>query len=342
VFYVIRAVLWPFVVSWILAYLLNPLVSHFENQGYKRSFIVLLFYVFSIGFLVVAAFIIMPLLMDELARLKNHLPVYIAQLKISLLDITDKLNKYYPSSGGEDFSQMLVHRIQMILQGAVSNIPVYLVNVFSLFALFILIPFITFSFLLEWKKISSSIFNLLPAKYVETVLSIICEIDEVLGGFVRGQIVRIIIMSFLAVAGLWYLHMDYAILMGFFLGLTNAIPYVGHVIGSLPIILVAFFKYGLVMVWKVIALIVIIQLLDTAVISPVTMTKSVNLHFILVIFAILAGAELFGFMGVILGVPLFCIIKIIVKILYTNAQQIELANIPELNTKRIILEQFKA
>ncbi len=340
--YLVREILFPFVSSLILAYLLNPLVNYFEVKGIKRSSIVVIFYLFFVGILIIGAFILLPKMLEELLSLKNNLPVYISQIKNSLLTLSGKVEKYYPSLGDKQLSEVIVQKIQVILQSAIANMPRYLMNFFSLFSLFILIPFITFFLLLEWKKWSYNLFNFLPSKYVETVLSIMCEINEVLGNFIRGQIIGFIWVTFLTICGLIYLQVDYAILFGFFIGITNFIPYIGPILGAIPLVLVVLFKYGIIMPLKVIVLVAIVQFLDCFVISPYAISKSVKLHFILVIFALLAGAKIFGFFGIILGVPIVCVIKVILQILYNRLKGIDIRKIKQLDSQKILLEQFKA
>ncbi len=321
---------------------MNPIVTYFEVKGIKRGVIVLFLYVLFVGVLVVGVFVFFPKILDELASLKNSLPLYTDKIKEALLNLGSKVEKYYPSASGEQFGEVMLQKMQQTLQTTVTKIPGYLMNVFALFSLFILVPFITFFLLLGWKKFSYDLFNFLPAKYVETVLSIICEINEVLGGFVRGHMIRLVWITLLAVSGLVYLQLDYAILFGLFIGLTNIVPYIGPLIGAIPIILMSFFKYGSAMALKVIGVIAFVQLLDNLVVAPYAFSKNVKLHFILVLFAILAGAKMFGFLGVILGVPIFSAIKVTVKILYNRTRRPDLRKVRELDSQKILLEQFKA
>ncbi|MFH1784309.1 MAG: AI-2E family transporter [bacterium] len=341
-FYIVRGILLPFVASLMLSYLLNPLISHFEVKGIKRGIVILFFYLLSVSILVLGAKYLLPKILDEIASLTNSIPVFTSQIKKELLSIGENLRRYYPASDGVQFGEMIVKKTQQFAQTTLTNIPKYLMNIFSLFSLFILIPFITFFLLLDWRKINCGLFNMLPAKYVETVLCIVCEINEVLGGFMRGHMIRFGWITLISTVGLVYINLEYAIVLGVFVGLTNVVPYLGPLIGAIPIVIMAFFKYGQVMALKVIVVIAIVQLLDNLVVAPYVFSKSVKLHFILVLFAILSGAKIFGFMGVIFGVPIFSAIKVTLEILYNRMSRIDLRKVRELDSQKILLEQFKA
>ncbi len=320
--YLVRGILLPFIISIIIAYLLNPLVSYFENRGIKRNVVVIFLYLLFLLTIIVSVSFLFPLILKELSALRESLPHYAAAAKNFLGSWKAGLEKILPSEGIIFSVDSLTHKWNAYLNKLLSIAPRYLRSIFSLFSLFILIPFISFFILSRGKEFIHQIFNFFPSRYVETVLSLICEVDEALGNFLRGQIIAASCVGLLSILGLYALEIDYALLLGIIAGLGNLIPFLGPIMGAVPASLIALFKFkSFLAVLKVIALFAGIQFLDNVLISPYVVGKSVNLHPLLIIFALLAGAELFGLLGIILGVPIACAVKVIVQIFLSRFRQ---------------------
>ncbi len=177
--------------------------------------------------------------------------------------------------------------------------------------------------------------NLIPAKYVEIVAHVTNEIDESLGNYLRGIMLEAMVLFVLALAGLFMMQINYAGPIAVVMGFSCLVPYVGPVVGGLLGAVVAFLQYGsLVMVLKVLLFFVGIRFIDDWFLQPLILERAGKVHPALIIFAIMAGAEMFGIWGVIFAMPVTCIAKVLLGIAF-ELQRTEFAWKPKPEPTRI-------
>jgi len=181
----------------------------------------------------------------------------------------------------------------------------------------IIIPFIIFFFLKESRELKKLIVQSLPNRWFEMALSLIHKISLQLGRFIRGQLTDSAIVGFMITVALLILDVRYAIFIGILAGLANMIPYLGPVVGGIPAVLVSVMDNGdFSGVPSIILAFAVIKIIDDVIVQPLVVSKSVELHPVVVILAIVAGGSLGGIFGMIVAVPLTSIIKVTVSILY--------------------------
>ncbi|MBU0951475.1 MAG: AI-2E family transporter [Elusimicrobia bacterium] len=308
--YAINSILMPFVLSAVLAYLLSPLVNFFETKGLKRIVSALILYSIFLIVFIGSCIILIPQIFKEVSILSNNLPEYTSSIKGSIYSMQQTLEAKYPIIKQKGIFDSTIKNTEQFLNTETSRIPEYLAAVFSMLSIFVLIPFITFFFLLEGKAGIDFVFQKIPPRYTETILSLICEIDEVLGNFFRGQFIESSCVGVLSIIGLLILGVDYAVLIGIVAGMANMIPYLGPFAGAIPALIIGFIKFqNISILIKVVAMFSIVQFIDNNLIQPIILSKGVNLHPVTVIFAIMAGAQVAGVIGMFLSVPIVCIIK---------------------------------
>lgn len=310
----------PFIIAIILAYLLNPLINHFYAQGYKKWIVITLVFILFLLVAVQLTVFLVPKFLDEMGNLKYMLPKIASQTKVFLTNIQLSLEKIYAPMHGKNLPDMLAQKVYAFVESLPSLVPGMLGNIFSVLTLLILIPFITFALLLDADKLTDWIFSIFPTRYTETVLSIISEINQVMRDFLQGQAMRLFWLTLLTVGGLLYLNVDFALLFGLMAGIFNIIPILGPWLGAIPPILLVLVKGNTALAVQLAVLFVVIQILDNFFISTYYLATSVKLHFVLVLLAIMVGAELYGLMGVIVSVPVFSMIKVVVEVLYHDYQ----------------------
>ncbi|MDD5491615.1 MAG: AI-2E family transporter [bacterium] len=314
--YEIRSVLSPFIISVVLVYLLNPLINHYHAQGYKKGVIVLILSVICLLILIEAVIFLVPTVMDEIHLFQEKLPEIAAQVRNSLTKVQDHLVKYYPPLKSKNLPELAMQKLNSLAAGIPSHLPQIIGNLFNFLSLYVLVPFVTIALLLDADRFSTWLFAIVPSRHTETILSIVSEINQVMRDFLHGQVMRLFWLTLISVFGLLYLKVDFAMIFGLLAGVFNIIPVLGAWFGAIPPILMVVIQGDLSLALKLIVLFISIQILDNTIISTYYLSTSVNLHFVLVLLALMIGAEFYGLMGVILAVPVASMIKVVIQILY--------------------------
>ncbi|MDD5259955.1 MAG: AI-2E family transporter [bacterium] len=318
--YEIRRVIAPFIISVILAYLLHPVINYYHARGYKKGVVVLFLSLICLFIAVETVTFLLPTLMHEMRQLQVRLPEMATQARNLLAKVQDHLVPYYPSLKSKDLPDFAMSKINSFAASIPSHLPMIIGNLFNFLSLYILVPFVTIALLLDADRFSTWLFSLVPSRHTETILSIISEINQVLRDFLHGQAMRLFWLTMITIFGLLYLRVDFALVFGLLAGVFNIIPVLGAWLGALPPILMIIMQGDISLVLKLIILFIGIQVLDNTFISTYYLSTSVNLHFVLVLFVIMVGAEYYGLLGIILAVPVASMIKVVVGILYHDYQ----------------------
>jgi predicted PurR-regulated permease PerM len=274
------------------------------------------------------------MLEHQLSRLVDNLPAYVAwikstvlpwlrakfgiRLKIGNLDqIIALLSDYWRQAGGTAASvfSSLSH------SGAVA--VAWLINLF-------LIPVVTFYLLRDWDTMVGHIRDLLPRRYEPTIARLAREADEVLSAFLRGQFLVMLALSAIYTTGLWLVDLDLALLIGMIAGLISFVPYMGAIVGILSGCVAAVVQFG--DVWSVLPVLAVFgvgQLLEGTVLTPKLVGDRIGLHPVAVIFAVLAGGQLFGFLGVLLALPMASVIMVLIRHIHDLYKDSELYRVSE-------------
>mgnify|MGYP001587241302 CR=1 FL=1 len=204
-----------------------------------------------------------------------------------------------------------------IFAGIGSNVNAMLGIIMEIVTNLVLIPFVAFFLLKDGRSIKKSMIAFVPNKYFETFLCLLYEVNRQITNYIRGQLIDAFIVGFLAVIGLYMAGIKYAIVIGIIAGAANVIPFVGPligiVVGSIAVLIDTGSGVG---VLKVLGVFAVVKLLDDVVIAPLAVGKSVDVHPMMVIIAILVGGFFMGVLGMLLAVPLYCTMKVSSQILY--------------------------
>jgi len=176
--------------------------------------------------------------------------------------------------------------------------------------------------LLGGNKNVDTIVDIAPPSAVETILSVFYEIDSVLGKFIRGQLIEASFVGLMSVVSLSVIGVNFAIIIGIAAGLANMIPYMGPFIGFSFAMIVALVQFhSFIAVVKVALIFIAIQFLDNNFVQPLVVGRTVNLSPVAMIFAMLAGAQVFGFLGIVFAVPVAAMIKTVFFLLISKYKQ---------------------
>lgn len=311
--YQLSSIVTVVIISMLLAYILDPLTSAFESRGISRTFSTVVIFLL-IGLIIVGLFAyFIPLLIDEINQIQRSIEggqssEYFKQLETF---IQEKI----PLISADDLD--IDGRITRALAALTDSFFLVLGSVVSLVTTLVVIPFAVFFLLKDGPAITKTLIGMIPNRYFEMTLNILHKIDLQLGAYLRGQSIDAFIVGVLSIIALWLLDVKYFIMIGIFAGLANLIPYVGPLVGGGTAVLVVLMNGGGSMdVLMVIGAFLIIQLIDNVIIQPLVVAKSVDMHPLIVIFAVIVGGQFFGILGMLLAVPVTGIIKVSVSELY--------------------------
>jgi len=317
--YLLQPILMPFLVGALLAYLGDPLVDRLELLRLPRALAVTV--VFAVLLLVVLGllFLLVPLIGGQIKALQESLPHMLAWAQNTALpwierhagiQLTDQigLDRLGAALAGHwqqtgDIATMVLQRVSrsgLALAGWLANAA--------------LIPVVTFYLLRDWDILVARIRDLLPRRSEPVVATLTRECDEVLGAFLRGQFLVMVSLGAIYAAGLWLVGLQLALLIGMIAGLASIVPYLGTIVGIAAAAIAALFQFG--DVWHLVAVAVVFgigQTLEGTLLTPLLVGDRIGMHPVAVIFAVLAGGQLFGFVGVLLALPAAAVVMVLLR-----------------------------
>ncbi|MDH5190223.1 MAG: AI-2E family transporter [Gammaproteobacteria bacterium] len=327
--YLLAPVLTPFMISILLAYVGDPIVDRLEARRLPRTLAVIIvflgLFILGIGLLLVLA----PVLEKQLAAMFNRLPSYIdwiqltampylfnlfgiENVKLDVSNLKQMFAQYWQQAGGIAATMIgSVSRSGFALIGWIANL--------------VLVPVVTFYLLRDWDKLMDNIKGLFPRKQEQKLTQIACESDEVLGAFFRGQFLVMLALGTVYATGLSIIGIEMALLIGLLAGLVSFVPYLGFIVGIVVAGLVTLVQFQAVepLVY-VLVVFGIGQLLEGFLLTPWLVGDRIGLHPVAVIFAVLAGGQLFGFLGVLLALPVAAVIMVLLRHLHQSYVNSEL------------------
>ncbi|MBE0447065.1 MAG: AI-2E family transporter [Actinobacteria bacterium] len=305
--YSIHTVLMPFLYAVAFVYVLRPIVNFLEDKGLPRILALVLSYIGMILVLTLFGMYIGPILFNEGKSLILKFPKYI-------YNVNGYVNEFvatHPFLRGEEVSKLITRfasSLSSFAQKAALSVPVLTASFFGGILNLILAPIIAFYILKDLNAIKTTVSDMIPERHRVEGMQIIRKVDSIVGGYLKGQAMVALSVAILSGISLSLLGIDYAILLGFLIGVFNIIPYLGPILGGAPAVIIALGTSWQLAV-AVIVVLAAIQQFDSVVISPRIMSQQVNLHPSVVIFAILVGGTLFGFIGMLIAIPIAAVGK---------------------------------
>lgn len=310
-------ILAPFIFAVVFAYILNPLVTFIHKKGISRLWSVLLVYLGIVLVLFVLSMTIIPKISVEIGRLVEMLPKYSNEAYDYLSDLYLKFNRNVENLPQElnevkDLLRLNINRIQEIVFGFFTTITDTIISIVSKVVGVVLIPILTFYFLKDKDKFKTSLILIIPKSIRKQTIIIAKDIDDILGRFIRGQLTVALFVGVLTTVSLLILRVEFAMIVGLIAGIANIIPYFGPVIGIVPGVLFAMMDGPIKALWVIITF-VIIQQIESAIISPKIVGNSVGIHPVFIILSLIIGGKYYGVLGLLIAVPVAAIIKVLGK-----------------------------
>lgn len=305
----LKSVLAPFLIAMIISYVLNPIVVLLNRRKVPRTVAVLLIYAVFLTSLTVIMMNLIPMFMTQLTQLNEHMPDFTMRAQ----GMIDQFNEseMLPDSVRSGINNSL-YKLETGISDWVSDYINGIGSKLNVLFIALIIPFVAFYILKDFQLIEKTVLTVVPKKHRRHVTRLLFEIDEALGNYIRGQFLVCIIIGFMAYIGYWFIDMPYPLLLASVVALFNIVPYLGPYLGAAPAALMA-----ASISWKMVLYVLLVnwlcQLLEGNVISPQVVGRTLHMHPLMIIFALLVGGEVAGVAGLILAVPFFAVLKVIVS-----------------------------
>lgn len=319
--YLLQPVLTPFLVGIGIAYVADPFADRLEARGWSRTMATIMVFLVLILLLVALAFGIVPLLVKQIQTLVQMLPNIEMWYNASLLP-------WLQSSLGLDVKSMKLDLMTEGLSaewkqagGVISGVLKYAtqssMSLISTLGSVAMVPVVAFYMLRDFDLLIARIRALLPINLQPRVSAWAVESNEVLAAFMRGQLLVMLSLGIIYALGLNFVGLNYALLIGILAGLASIVPYLGFVVGIAAALIIAFFQFDSALPLALVFLVFAVgQMVESFVLTPLLVGDRIGLHPVAVIFAILAGGQLFGFMGVLLALPIAAVIMVLLRHLH--------------------------
>jgi predicted PurR-regulated permease PerM len=316
--YVLAPILTPFLISGLLAYLADPLVDRLEAWGLPRTVAVIIVFAALLMLLAAVIVLLVPVVGDQIRALADAVPNYIEWInRVVVPWLQRTLDIDVSAFDLEALKATLSDNIRGA-GSAAANVLSYLTYSGAVLLGWVLnlllIPVVGFYLLRDWDLLIASINGLVPRRIEPTASKLARESDDVLGAFLRGQLTVMICLGAIYSLGLWIAGVEFALLIGLFAGLVSFVPYLGVIVGlTLASVAVLFQTHDLLQLVWVAVVFSVGQMLEGMVLTPWLVGDRIGIHPVMVIFAVLAGGQLFGFFGVLLALPAAAVLAVLVR-----------------------------
>lgn len=311
--YTLSPVLMPFVAGMILAYLLDPLVDRVEKIGIRRSlstfFVLTIFFVCSVG----SSLLLLPVILNQLSNLTSFLPALISNLEPFIRQARSLVDNAIKADNNNQLP-LPVADILNWAGGFLTEIISSSLAFANLLSLIIITPIVAFYLLRDWDLIIKKVKSWMPIAQKVRIVEQVSKVDRSLSALVRGQGTVCLILALYYSVSLTAVGLQFGILIGIFSGIVSFIPFVGAILGaifSIGFSIIQFDTYT--PIFFVAGIFLVGQVVEGNFLTPKLIGEAVGLHPVWVIFALLTGATLFGFLGVLLALPIAVVVAVLIR-----------------------------
>lgn len=321
VLYLLKPVVLPFVGAFLVAYLFSPLVDKLHKIGLPRWLSISAVFI-GIGVVITLAFwYLVPLVWEQLMYAKNSIPSGIHWANYKFLPwLSDSFNLVPMELDVDQISAAIMEYVQTnysadSIQAMIAKLAQSGLNFIQIGGTVVLIPIIAFYFLLDWDRMLDSFRRLIPRRHEEQTLVIVKECHSVLGAFVKGQFLVMVLLGVVYAMGLQLIGLEVGLIIGMVAGLCSIIPYLGFAVGIIAAVIASLFQFGID--WMQLLLVGVVFMIGQAVegyiLQPFLLGDKIGLSPVAVVFAVLAGAQLGGILGMLIALPVAAVIVVLLR-----------------------------
>lgn len=314
VFPYVKTVVVMMVIALLLAVLLNPAVDFMESRGIHRGIAILITMLMIIGIIAFTVSLIIPGIISAVESLSSKLQSDV------ITDLNTKIEEYFAVNfNNAELARNIITKINEFGMALLSNMAEFFKSVGSFLASVAIVPFLTFFLIKDMRIFKRAIIAKIPNKYFELSLNVMQKVGNQVSKYIQGQATDAFIVGCLSVLGLFIINLVFDnpvsqfVFIGMIAGVANLIPYLGPIVGAVPALLIAIISnpanLGAVLLWIVIVF-VLVQVIDNSLVSPMVVSKSVDMHPLVVVIVVIIGGNLAGAVGMLFAVPVTGIIKV--------------------------------
>lgn len=314
-FYFVGDWLLPVMISLVIAYLLEGVIKQLQRRlGLKRIFAVCLVYVAFSALIIYILVALGPILINQAKDMISNLPSYLEYAQQHLNVLPERFPRYVSTSDINSLMASVSNGLSTFTRNLFSlKLFNSLLNLATIAVYIILIPILVFFMLKDKTRILSWMSRFLPENH-QIIEDIWTEVDVQIGNYIRGKFIEILIIWMLCFIAFNLFGLQYSLLLGFMVGVSVLVPYIGATAVTLPILIVAYMQFGVSMTFLWVVLVyTVIQLLDGNVIVPLIFSEAVNIHPLAIIIAVLIFGGLWGFWGLFFAIPLATLVKAVIE-----------------------------
>jgi len=314
----LREVLFPFVAGFAVAYFLDPVCDRLEKAGLSRTWATVVVTVVFFILFILALALLVPVLYGQLVQFLKNLPGYASAIQQKAAPLIETARQYLDTQGQpfqvDTFVKEHLGDVAKIGAGVLGKFVGGLQVTFNIVSLFVITPVVAFYLLRDWDEIVDRVDALLPRAHAETIRAQARLVDDTLAGFLRGQFSVCLALGLFYGIGLSIVGLEFGLVVGLGTGLVSFVPYFGMLIGFVVGMGLAIAQFDS---WQPIAMVAGVfavgQVIEGNFLTPKFVGDRVNLHAVWIIFALMAGGALFGFVGILLAVPVAAVIGVLVR-----------------------------
>lgn len=314
----------PVILAFVFYYLLNPIVDWMERHKIKRIWSVIILFVAIIGILIGAVALAFPPIQEQVTSLVNNFPTYVDTIGTTVISWVDGTPLENSASDLVEWLNSWVSNIPSIAVDYFDTAVNGLTNIFStvsnVVVVIVTFPIIAFFLLKDDEKFFSYVMKIIPPKFRKDTKNIFATINEQVGSYIKGQLMISLSLGIMMFIGFSIIGLDYAGVLAIVATFTSIIPYVGAALAMIPAIIIAL-TTSWVMVLKLIIVWVVVQFVDGNLVEPNIMGKNLNVHPLTIIIVLLVLGDLLGFVGLVLGVPIYAISRVIATFVFRKFKQ---------------------
>lgn len=306
---VVLTVLLPFFIGAFISYLLHPVVEFLNKKGMRRWLSIAFIYLLFFGGLGFAVYKGIPVMTSQVRELSDSVPELVNQYRSRVEKLTHQTADW--PFGIHERLEAGVVLFENWLSALPEKVMAFALKLFDFILLIGIIPFIAFYILKDFTYLKKMAWYLTPRKWRRQGRAFVRDVDASLGGYIRGQIIVCAFIGVISSLLFWFVGMKYPLLLGAIIGITNVIPYFGPIIGAIPAVIIAA-TMSVKMVVIIVVIVVVLQFLEGNILSPFIVGKSLHMHPLFIMLALLAGGEVGGIPGMVLSIPILAVLKVFV------------------------------
>ena len=326
--HVLKPVLLPFVTGILIGYLFDPLTTKIKRVIKNRTLAALIVILALVVILVPSFILLISIINEQLTKFIGVVPGYITMLFDKLQPILLDLQDKFPDLSAEKIKESLHSNAGSGLK-IITSVTRKIISsgfaIFNLLSLLIITPVVAFYMLRDWKPFVKKMDSLLPRKEKDTIRKVALQIDKTIAGFIRGQLSVCLVLGTFYATGLSIIGLELGFLIGFIAGLISFMPYIGSITGFVIGMGIALAQFDSITpaIWVAI-IFATGSLLESYFLTPKLIGESIGLHPVWIMFALLAGGMLLGFLGLMIAVPIAAVIGVLIRFAIENYKKSEL------------------